>query len=140
MIQILSATYQGQQRAHIRAVREHVFIEEQNIAPEIEFDALDANAFHVLAYDQARPVATGRMLSDGHIGRIAVEASHRHLGIGKQIIEALLTQAKAQGLARVFLGAQQSAIPFYQKLGFEPYGEPFMEANIVHQSMACTLK
>jgi predicted GNAT family N-acyltransferase len=93
----------------------------------------------ILALDNGTPVGTGRMLADGHIGRIAVLMDYRKTGIGKQIVSCLIKHARNNNLDRVFLGAQISAVPFYEKLGFCRSGEDYMEANILHTPMALGL-
>ena len=82
-----------------------------------------------------RPVATGRLEDDGHIGRIAVLKSYRGKGAGSRIIRFLEARALASGLRRVYLGAQLQAIPFYEKQGYQCYGGQFMDAGISHRYM-----
>lgn len=123
----------------IRTVREAVFIEEQKIDPQLEFDGLDSQAVHAVAFIDGQGVATGRLLADGHIGRVAVLAAYRGQKLGSQVMQSLLQYAQQQNYSRVYLGAQHSAIAFYQSLGFTPYGETFMEANILHQGMEYVL-
>ena len=82
-----------------------------------------------------RPVGTGRMKPDGHIGRMAVLKDCRGQGIGSAILTALLDIARQQQWSEVYLHAQVAAIPFYVKHGFTANGEQFMDAGIPHQSM-----
>lgn len=140
MVEINKVAYEGTHRTHIRFVREHVFVQEQHIAPEIEFDALDAEAIHVLVMAGDQPVGTGRMLKDGHIGRIAIMPAARGQGLGAKVVQTLVSHAKQQGYLRVDLGAQAHAVEFYRKLGFTPCGDPFLEANIPHQGMEQRLR
>lgn len=124
----------------IRAVRNAVFIEEQHISPELEFDGLDDDAIHVLLSIDGQWAGTGRMRDDGHIGRIAVRKEFRGLGLGARVVQALVDEAARRGLARVYLGAQKYATGFYRKLGFTPYGDEFLDAGIVHIAMEKPLK
>jgi len=121
----------------IRAVREEVFIDEQGVTPELEWDGLDEQAVHVLARTaDGTPVGTARLLADGHIGRLAVRAPWRARGVGRALLRELVAIARERGLPRVFLGAQTHAVGFYEHQGFSVYGEPFMDAGIPHRHMA----
>ncbi|WP_318411887.1 GNAT family N-acetyltransferase [Photobacterium leiognathi] len=135
MVEIKIVAFDDAHRGLIRTVREQVFIQEQQIDPEIEFDDLDSAAVHVLVMDGEQPLGTGRILADGHIGRIAIMKSARGQGLGAKVVQALVEYAQQQGYPRVDLGAQTHAVDFYRKLGFMPYGDEFMEANIPHQAM-----
>ncbi len=127
-------------RAEATRIRFEVFVEEQKVPREIELDENDAPSLHALAYDrQGRAVATGRLLPDGHIGRIAVLRSRRGTGAGSAILRALMDAAKARGDRSVALSAQTHALDFYRKHGFVPEGEAFEEAGIPHQAMRRTL-
>lgn len=119
----------------IRKIRHEVFICEQGIDPELEFDGLDDRAIHALVYVDGVPVATGRILDDGHIGRIAVLREYRGQGLGEKVVLSLIKKAEEKGCSRVYLGSQTHASNFYLKLGFVPYGSEFMEAGIPHISM-----
>ncbi|PSW74875.1 GNAT family N-acetyltransferase [Photobacterium sp. GB-50] len=135
MVDVKIVAFDDANKESIRLVREQVFIKEQQIDPEIEFDGLDTQAVHVLVVDGEQPLGTGRILADGHIGRIAIMKAARGQGLGVKVVQALVNYAKQQGYPRVDLGAQTHAVDFYRKLGFTPYGDEFMEANIPHQSM-----
>jgi predicted GNAT family N-acyltransferase len=116
-----------------RAVRYEVFVIGQNIPIELEWDEMDARSLHALALDeQGRPLGTGRLLPDSHIGRMAVLDAARGQGIGSAILEALMRQARARGDASVLLHAQIHAEPFYRRHGFMREGEEFIEAGIPH--------
>lgn len=119
----------------IRGVRNAVFTNEQGIAEEIDFDGQDVDAVHVLVSCDGKPVGTGRMLNDGHIGRLAVLREYRGRGMGTRAVLALVEEAKARGLNRVYLGAQKHAVGFYQELGFSAYGDRYVEASIEHMHM-----
>lgn len=124
------------QREQARAVRYEVFVVEQNVPLALEWDEMDAQCVHALVFDdEGRAVATGRLLPDGHIGRMAVRKSARGQGIGGLILEALIEQAKKRGDHAVALNAQTHAEPFYQRYGFVRDGEEFMEAGIPHIHM-----
>ena len=121
----------------LRAVRQAVFVLEQRIPEELEWDAADATCLHALAYDEAqRPIGCGRLLADGHIGRMAVLAAWRGQGVGGAVLELLVAEASRRGHAIIRLRAQMHALPFYARHGFMPEGEEFLEADIPHRSMA----
>lgn len=122
-------------RPGIISIRNSVFTLEQLVDSNIDFDGQDDGAIHVLIRRNNDYIATGRMLSDGHIGRVAVLKEYREHGYGYKTVSALINEAKNKRLNRVYLGAQLHAIDFYLKLGFLPYGEPYVEANIEHISM-----
>ncbi|OBT13407.1 GNAT family acetyltransferase [Vibrio sp. UCD-FRSSP16_10] len=126
-------------RDDIFFVRHCVFSLEQGIDTSLDFDGQDLEAVHAVVYAQNQPVATGRMLQDGHIGRVAVLDSYRGKGLGATTVNALVQQAKKQQFAKVYLGAQLHALDFYYKLGFSPFGERYFEAGIEHQSMQLVL-
>lgn len=120
----------------IKTVREQVFIQEQHVPAELEWDGHDSKAIHVVALDTNNQViGTARMLIDGHIGRMAVLGAWRRIGIGSAMLAKLLSIAREIGLAKVFLHAQTSAMGFYEKHGFNAQGEEFMDANIPHRYM-----
>lgn len=124
------------QRAAAREVRYAVFVVEQNVPLEIEWDEMDAACLHAVAFEQdGRALATGRLLPDGHIGRMAVLREARGRGIGGRMLEALMDAAHARGDAAVMLNAQTHAEPFYARYGFMREGEEFMEAGIPHVAM-----
>lgn len=127
--------------AGARGLRQAVFVDEQQIAPAIVWDDADAGAVHGLVTNRfGQPLATGRLLRDGpeqaRIGRMAVHQAVRGSRIGRQLLDGLVGAARARGDRVLHLHAQASAIPFYQRAGFEPVGEPFVEAGIDHQEMA----
>ena len=130
-----------------RAVREAVFVQEQGIAREDEWDEADHTAVHALVTNRlGMPVATGRLLVEGapgsgtaRIGRMAVDRTLRGSGVGRQVVQALEQAARARGDTRVVLGAQRSAEGFYARLGYAPYGEPYEEVGIPHVGMARAL-
>jgi len=124
-----------------QAVRYTVFVLEQKIPAELEWDVMDTQCLHAVAYDEKQQaIGTGRLLPDGHIGRMAVLASARNSGVGADILRSLMEQAKLRGDQIVQLNAQQSAEPFYVREGFARDGEIFMEAGIAHICMAYEFK
>ena len=127
----------AQEETKLRAVRIAVFVIEQNIPEELEWDEHDAVSVHVLAEDAGgTPVGCGRLLPDGHIGRLAVLSDWRGKGVGAAMLARLTDIARERGDTRVVLNAQVRAMPFYARYGYEPVGEPFIEAGIPHQAMA----
>lgn len=122
--------------AEALAVRQRVFVEEQGVPEELERDAADPQCLHVVARDAAgRVVGTGRLLPDGHIGRLAVLADTRGLGVGNLMMRCLMREAAVRGHAEVVLNAQTSAAGFYRRLGFIEHGAVFMEAGLAHVEM-----
>lgn len=117
-------------------IRNEVFVVEQKVPAELEMDDMDAVCVHAIAYDEVgMPLATGRLLPDGHIGRMAVRRSSRGQGIGGAVLQALMAVARQRGDREVVLNAQMRAAPFYGNHGFVREGEAFMEAGIPHIQM-----
>ena len=126
--------------AQVMPVRMAVFVVEQGVPEDIERDEFDAVSRHAIARDEAGAVvATGRLLPDGHIGRMAVAAPLRGKGVGGAVLEALVAEAARAGLAAVALNAQVHALAFYRRHGFVEHGDVFMEAGIPHRAMRRTL-
>jgi len=134
MVEIEQAEWIRQQTI-IASIRRQVFIEEQSVPEELEWDGLDADAVHLLARVDGQAVGTARMLADGHIGRMSVLKAFRGQGIGRQLINRLLELAAEHGLQAVDLDAQTHALGFYERLGFIAEGEVFMDAGIPHRHM-----
>jgi predicted GNAT family N-acyltransferase len=131
-------------------VRKQVFVVEQGVPEEIEYDALDAHAVHVLALSEedGAPLGTGRLLfgevaakktggdpAVGSLGRLAVLPEARGLGVGVALVRGIEEAARARGLSVVDLGAQVHALGFYERLGYQAYGPLFDDAGIPHRSM-----
>lgn len=115
------------------AIRFEVFVHEQQVPPEEELDATDADCVHALAFNHlGEPIGTGRLLPDGHIGRMAVLKASRGNGVGAAILLRLTEQARARGFTQVVLSAQTHARAFYAKYGFKEEGEEYLDANIAH--------
>ncbi len=119
-------------RDDIVAIRYDVFVIEQQVSEELEIDGLDPEAIHALSQSGDKSIGTGRMLADGHIGRVAVLKANRGCGVGTSILLTLIKSAKDQGLPKVWLSSQTHAVPFYKKLGFTPFGDVYLEAGIDH--------
>lgn len=131
------------------AIRKEVFVAEQGVPQDIEYDAYDAVAVHVLAVrEDGEPLGTGRLLfgevaaaktggdaSVGSLGRLAVAGAARGLGIGTALVRAVEEAARAHGLTAVDLHAQTQALGFYERLGYVAYGPEFLDAGIPHRSM-----
>ena len=123
-----------------RPVRERVFVEEQGVPRELEWDDWDARSEHAVAVDEeGGAIGTGRLLPDGHIGRMAVLARWRGRGVGSALLDALLERAKARRMPSVRLNAQTHAAGFYRRFGFAADGAEFVEAGIPHVEMTLTL-
>jgi predicted GNAT family N-acyltransferase len=120
-------------------LRRQVFIDEQGVPEEEEVDGLDPLCAHFLAEHGGRPVGTARLWEtpDGRAKaqRVAVLRDWRGQGVGAALMAALEAEARARGHAAVVLGAQLEAVPFYERLGYAPYGEVFLDAGIAHRMM-----
>ena len=128
--------YWNSDKQQLSDIRREVFINEQLVPDELEWDEFDQTAQHIIALNQEnKAVATGRLKADGQIGRMAVLKSYRQQGIGSAILLVLLDIAQQQKLKSVYLHAQVSAVPFYEKHGFICHGDEFMDAGIPHKSM-----
>ncbi|HMA32279.1 MAG TPA: GNAT family N-acetyltransferase [Casimicrobiaceae bacterium] len=124
----------------LRRVRHDVFVVEQEIPESLEWDAADATSLHALAEDDAgAPIGCGRLLVDGHVGRLAVIRAWRRRGVGAALLGRLVDEARRRGHARVVLNAQTQAMPFYARHGFQASGSAFEEAGIPHREMSRTL-
>nr|WP_295708540.1 GNAT family N-acetyltransferase [uncultured Halomonas sp.] len=120
-------------------IRRKVFIDEQNVPQEEEWDGLDTECLHFLAMLDGQPVGTARLLPDAHIGRVAVLANARGTGIGVLLMQAAIEAARQAGHPQVVLSAQVHALAFYERLGFITHGEEFMDAGIPHREMTLSL-
>jgi predicted GNAT family N-acyltransferase len=121
--------------AEIRRIREAVFIAEQSVPPELEWDADDESAVHFLAFEGDFPIGTARLLPDGHIGRVSVLKDWRGLRVGDALMEAVIGEAGERGLKQQMLSAQVQATAFYERLGFTIVSSEFLEAGIPHVDM-----
>ncbi len=123
----------------LRGLRAQVFIEEQGVPRELEWDGQDEDATHFLATHDDMPVGTARLLPTGQIGRMAVLLPFRRAGIGRELLRAAIEGARVRGDREVFLHAQRSAEAFYVAAGFVAEGEAFVEAGIAHIGMRLML-
>lgn len=118
------------------AIRHEVFVIEQCVPPEEEMDEEDERCVHAVAYDdQGVPLGTGRLLPNAHIGRMAVRAPYRGLGVGSKLLDALVNEARRRRHLEVVLSAQLHARKFYANHGFVAEGTIYMDAGIEHVTM-----
>ncbi len=137
-IQLIICNYEENQKDICR-IRFEVFVDEQNVPEDLEIDGLDDEAKHVLAYIDDEAIGTGRILSDGHIGRVAVLKKYRGLGIGNSVMRELIKWAQQNKLEQLWLSSQWHAHSFYIDLGFVCEGDIYEEAGIDHIKMYRTL-
>ena len=120
----------------LRAVREAVFMNEQGVSQELEWDGLDTQCYHCLAIsNKGEAIGCGRMTPDAHIGRMAVLRGWRGKKVGTEILELLLEEARKRSYPAVELSAQLHALPFYRHFNFVEEGELYMDAGIPHRKM-----
>jgi predicted GNAT family N-acyltransferase len=125
-----------QDGARLRAIRFEVFVREQGVSEALEWDGLDPDCRHVVAETAAgKAIGTGRLLPDGHIGRMAVSKSWRRDGVGSALLDRLVSMARERGDRFAVLHAQSYVTAFYRRAGFEAIGPEFMEAGIPHVEM-----
>lgn len=128
----------------IHSIRKAVFVDEQGVPADLEWDGKDQECTHVLAEiiigAKRDAVGTGRLMPDGKIGRMAVLSKYRGKGVGGEILTALVEAARARKLTEVYLHAQSHAMAFYQRFGFVVEGDEFQEAGIPHLKMRQTIK
>ena len=125
--------------AQASPIRFTVFVDEQKVPVELELDEFDPLSCHALALAGDEAIGTGRLLPDGHIGRMAVLAGWRGRGVGALLLQALIDEAQQRGMARVVLNAQTHALGFYARFGFVPEGEEYEEAGLPHRTMSLSL-
>lgn len=119
----------------LRSIRQTVFIDEQQVPAELEWDADDAGATHFLLTLDQQPVGTARLLDSGRIGRVALLVSARGQGLGHVLMRAVMEHAQSAGMTSLTLSAQTHALEFYRQLGFETCSEVYLDAGIPHQDM-----
>lgn len=120
----------------LRGIRHDVFVVEQRVPAELEWDGIDADCRHAIAEDDGgHAIGCGRLLSDGHIGRMAVRPEWRGHGVGAALLERLVALARELGFRRVVLNAQTHPAGFYARHGFVAAGPEFDEAGIPHRAM-----
>lgn len=134
-INVISTTWE-EDEVTLRALREAVFINEQQVPPDLEWDEHDQSATHFLAFnDKQEPVGTARLMTTGQLGRMAVLPPYRKQGFGGALLRKAIKEAQHQGMDEVILYAQTHALPFYEKFGFTAYDDEFMDAGIPHRRM-----
>jgi predicted GNAT family N-acyltransferase len=125
----------------LRAIREAVFIREQGVPAELEWDKFDETCRHALALSlSGEAIGCGRIYTNGHIGRIAIMPQWRCKRVGTAIMEALLNEARSRGYKQVDVDAQTQAAPFYHKFGFVGHGKEFLEAGLPRIKMKLKIK
>lgn len=143
MVQLQLGTWRELQ-ALASPLRTEVFVHEQQVPAEMEWDEADHSALHCVAVNRmGMALATGRLLQHApgvaRIGRMAVKKPMRGSDLGAQVLQALMTAARERGDRSVLLHAQCSAEGFYKRAGFAPQGAVFEEAGIAHIEMVCAL-
>ena len=128
-----------QAEPELKMIRIEVFIKEQNVPEELEWDEADLICKHLLVFSGKHAIATARILDSGQIGRMAVLKEYRKQGIGSAMLNRLLEMANQMNLETVFLNAQLEAIPFYKSFGFIEQGDLFNDAGIMHKRMTKNL-
>lgn len=121
--------------SEIKAIRTSVFIKEQHVPVELEWDEFDNDSTHILAYYNNKAVGTARLLNDGHIGRMAVLKAYRNRNIGENMLKYILKLAKTKSIDKVELSAQEHAVEFYKKHGFSVTSDVYLDAGIPHYNM-----
>lgn len=119
----------------LKQIRTEVFITEQHVPKDLEWDDDDKYCTHFLARKNGNAIATARLKTNGHIGRMAVLKPERGRSVGSKLLQFVLSYAKSQDLKSVYLNAQIDVIKFYEQYGFTPYGEEFLDAGIAHRAM-----
>ncbi|MCW8922236.1 MAG: GNAT family N-acetyltransferase [Gammaproteobacteria bacterium] len=133
-IQLITTPWKQNQRA-LKQIRTTVFIEEQHVPVELEWDKFDDQSIHFLVLHDNKPIATARLKPDGQIGRMAVIKNCRNRGVGSKLLSTILQEAKDNGYSMVYLHAQKNAINFYSQFNFIQNGTEFIDADIKHRAM-----
>lgn len=126
----------------LHMIREKVFIEEQKVVPELEWDGMDQEAIHFLVFKDEKAIGCARAFVIEYrmqLGRMAVLKEYRGQGIGTALIEKALTTAKLNQLSAIYISAQYHAIDFYKKFGFEVASDIYLDAEIPHRDMTLDL-
>ncbi len=131
---VKTATWSDDQST-LKAIRFEVFVQEQRVPAEEEIDAHDPVSIHAIAWTDGRAAGCGRLLPDGHIGRMAVRKPYRGVGVGAFVLQHLIERARQRGDREVVLSAQTHAIGFYEKFGFAVEGGEYLDCNIPHRDM-----
>lgn len=133
-IHVRAADWQ-KDNADIRRIRDAVFVSEQSVPPELEWDSEDAGALHFLALEGDYAVGTARLLADGEFGRLSVLKDWRGLNVGEALITAILAEAERRNLKQQKLSAQVHATALYERFGFTVVSDEFLEAGLPHVDM-----
>jgi predicted GNAT family N-acyltransferase len=124
--------------AQLKNIREKVFIQEQKVTPELEWDGMDKKAIHFLVFKDEEAIGCARAIvikSQMQLGRMAVLKEYRGQGAGSTLIEKAIVTAKLKQLSSIQISAQCNAINFYVKFGFEVMGDTYLDAEILHRDM-----
>ena len=140
MTELIIKTFRGKTLPYdIVSIRTKVFIQEQQVPENLEWDEDDKDAIHIIAYYNNTAVGTARFLESGKIGRMAVLRDWRYQGTGKAMLQFIFSLARDKGLTSITLSAQNHAIEFYKKLGCVIISDEYLDAGIPHHTMKCTL-
>ncbi|APX97143.1 GNAT family N-acetyltransferase [Natronorubrum daqingense] len=138
MVEVRTVETAGE-REDAFAVRQVVFVEEQGVDEDLEYDEHEDESTHFVAYDGGEPVGAARLRKAnsgvGKVERVAVLAPYREDGVGRAVMNVVETEARSEGLESLKLHSQTHAAEFYRTLGYERYGEEFQEAGIPHVKM-----
>jgi len=130
----------AEHKLQLMHIRTQVFMREQHVSADLEWDGLDGTAKHLLAVNEAGlAIGCARLLHDGSIGRMAVLKEWRGCGVGSRLLSVAIKLYQQQGVNTIMLSAQIHAIPFYEKAGFVICSEPYLDANILHVDMRLIL-
>ena len=130
----------GEEMDRVFALRHEVFVVGQGVPEELERDELDAVSDHAVAYVDGVLVGTGRLLPTATVGRMAVAESARGLGVGAAVLAVLEDRARERGFTAIELHAQVHAVGFYDRAGYVPFTDVYLEAGIEHRSMRKELR
>lgn len=133
-IHIINTSWQQSYQV-LKKIRTTVFIEEQQVPSELEWDEFDQQSKHFLAFFKNIPIATARLKPDGQIGRMAVLEDYRHQGVATKLLKTVLSLAKKDNYKLVYIHAQIQVIEFYKKFDFIDNGTEFLDAGIMHRAM-----
>jgi predicted GNAT family N-acyltransferase len=138
----IQITHWNEAKSQVMPIRHDVFIKEQEVPVELEWDEFDQNALHAIVKQENQVIGTARLIIDNtiaRIGRMAIQKEYREQGIGQKLLSILIQTAKEKGAQECILHAQTHAIAFYAKADFEPHGPIFDEAGIPHVEMRLIL-
>ena len=138
----IQITHWDEAKSQVMPIRHEVFIKEQEVPEELEWDEFDQDALHAIVKKDQEVIGTARLIIDdanARIGRMAIQKEYREQGIGQKLLSILIQTAKEKGAQECILHAQTHAIAFYAKSDFEPHGPIFDEAGIPHVEMRLIL-